>query len=66
MNDALWNGSEPDVTWPAKGEEPALLAVRCGDEGPFDDTFTFTPEGWRLMPEPDGAGTTVGASPDLR
>ncbi|MEV1064660.1 hypothetical protein [Streptomyces sp. NPDC050263] len=52
----LWNGTEPDGEWPPKRAQPILLAVRCGDEGPFDDTFTFTPEGRRLMPEPDGCG----------
>lgn len=52
----LWNGGDPDGTWPPKRAEPVLLAVRLGEEGPLDDTFTFTPEGWRRMPEPHGCG----------
>jgi hypothetical protein len=52
----LWNGSEPNGDWPPKHAEPILLAVRFGEDGPFDDTFTFTPAGRRLMPEPDGCG----------
>ncbi|GAA1082799.1 hypothetical protein [Kitasatospora arboriphila] len=44
----LWNGTDPGAghTWPPPRVEPLLLAVRCGD-GPFADTFTFTPEGRR-------------------
>ncbi|GKQ33811.1 hypothetical protein [Streptomyces sp. A012304] len=52
----LHNGAEPEGEWPPKRAEPVLLAVRCGEDGPLDDTFTFTPEGWRLMPENDGCG----------
>ncbi|MFD9392755.1 hypothetical protein ACFWBB_19185 [Streptomyces sp. NPDC060000] len=52
----LYNGTEPEGEWPPKRAEPVLLAVRSGEEGLLDDTFTFTPEGWRLMPEPDGCG----------
>ncbi|MEU5231302.1 hypothetical protein AB0G82_18775 [Streptomyces anulatus] len=49
----LWNGSgpAPGSTWPEL-EEPVLLAVRFGD-APFDEAFTFTPEGRRRRPEPD-------------
>ncbi|GAA2437023.1 hypothetical protein GCM10010191_59840 [Actinomadura vinacea] len=47
----LWNGPEPgaEVTWPPEQEEAVLLAVRFGD-GPFGETFTFTPEGRRRKP----------------
>lgn len=47
-----WNGSnpgEPD-SWPVY-EEPVLLAARCG-LAPFEECFTFTPEGRRRRPEP--------------
>ncbi|MET9954402.1 hypothetical protein ABZ135_23050 [Streptomyces sp. NPDC006339] len=48
----LWNGAEPgtEPSWPPAQEEPVLLAIRCGD-GPFADSFTFTPEGKRRRPE---------------
>jgi hypothetical protein len=48
----LWNGSTPDTEspWPPEHEEPLLIAVRFGD-GPFRQTFTFTPEGQRRGPE---------------
>jgi hypothetical protein len=46
----LWNGSAPGTeTWPPVHEQPLLLAVRFGD-GPFFETFTFTPEGERRRP----------------
>ncbi|MFJ2234791.1 hypothetical protein [Streptomyces sp. NPDC087859] len=49
----LWNGSTPapESTWPEL-DEPVLLAVRFADV-PFDNAFTFTPEGQRRRPEPD-------------
>ncbi|MEU5339525.1 hypothetical protein AB0H18_01520 [Streptomyces sp. NPDC020766] len=48
----LWNGSAPGVdSWPPEHEQPLLLAVRFGD-GPFRETFTFTPEGGRKRPGP--------------
>ncbi|MEU9094255.1 hypothetical protein ACIOEW_19495 [Streptomyces sp. NPDC087901] len=47
----LWNGSAPGTdSWPPEHEQPLLLAVRFGD-GPFRETFTFTPEGERRRPE---------------
>ncbi|MFF5260473.1 hypothetical protein ACFY4C_16125 [Actinomadura viridis] len=48
----LWNGGGPgrQGAWPPEREEPILLAVRFGD-GPFSETFTFTPEGRRRKPE---------------
>ncbi|SDL30025.1 hypothetical protein SAMN05421806_1266 [Streptomyces indicus] len=46
----LWNGSAPGAEpWPPEHEQPLLLAVRYG-EGPFRQTFTFTPEGLRRKP----------------
>lgn len=50
----LWNGSAtPGAgTWPPEHDQPLLLAVRYG-EGPFAQTFTFTPEGQRRKPTPD-------------
>ncbi|MFC5746923.1 hypothetical protein [Actinomadura rugatobispora] len=42
----LWNG-------PEREEEAVLLAVRFGD-GPFGETFTFTPEGHRRKPRRQG------------
>lgn len=49
----LWNGSgpAPESAWPEL-DEPVLLAVRLGD-APFDEAFTFTPEGQRRRPGPD-------------
>ncbi|MFE5325369.1 hypothetical protein ACFRCG_02945 [Embleya sp. NPDC056575] len=49
----LWNGTDDDAEqpWPPTDPEPLLLAVRHGD-GPFRDTFTFTPEGRRRKPAP--------------
>ncbi|MFD9902753.1 hypothetical protein [Streptomyces sp. NPDC059063] len=49
----LWNGSTPgpESAWPER-EEPVLLAVRLGN-APFDEAFTFTPEGQRRRPEPE-------------
>lgn len=49
----LWNGSdgEAEQSWPPAHAEPLLLAVRSGD-GPFAETFTFTPEGRRRRPAP--------------
>lgn len=52
----LHNGSGPDGEWPPRRAEPVLLAVRYGDDGPLDHTSTFTPEGRRLLPGPDGCG----------
>lgn len=49
----LRNGTSPFGEWP-RPQEPRLSAVRFG-EGPFRDTFTFTPEGRRrlsLRPRP--------------
>lgn len=48
----LWNGGTPaaESAWP-KLDEPVLLAVRFAD-APFDEAFTFTPEGQRRRPEP--------------
>jgi hypothetical protein len=40
----LWNGTDPGDDWPPKRPDPALLAVRVGNV-PFDECFTFTPEG---------------------
>lgn len=47
----LWNGNpdEKAPAWPPAYPEPLLWAVRFGD-GPFRDTFTFTPQGRRLQP----------------
>ncbi|MFD7945341.1 hypothetical protein [Streptomyces sp. NPDC059744] len=46
----LWNGSPPGAeSWPPEHEQPLLLAVRYG-EGPFRQSFTFTPEGQRRKP----------------
>ena len=49
----LWNGADPgdESRWPAH-DEPVLLAVRCGDDGPFAEAFVFTPSGrrWRDTP----------------
>ncbi|MEU6375668.1 hypothetical protein [Streptomyces sp. NPDC046909] len=47
----LWNGN-PDAdapSWPPTYPEPLLWAVRFGD-GPFRESFTFTPRGQRLQP----------------
>ncbi|MFE5597565.1 hypothetical protein [Streptomyces sp. NPDC056549] len=51
----LWNGSASGTNSgpPAHGQ-PQLLAVRFGD-GPFKETFTFTPEGKLRMPGPSCA-----------
>ncbi|MFI9788160.1 hypothetical protein ACIHEI_32340 [Kitasatospora sp. NPDC051984] len=38
--------------WPPPYEQPLLLAVRFG-EGPFLESFTFTPEGERRRPVPE-------------
>ncbi|MEU9674210.1 hypothetical protein AB0D92_11780 [Streptomyces parvus] len=48
----LWNGSTTAAksTW-YELDEPVLLAVRFADT-PFDEAFTFTPEGQRRRPEP--------------
>jgi hypothetical protein len=45
----LWNGTAPgqEPSWPPLHAEPVLLAVRCGD-GPFGETFAFTPYGQRF------------------
>ncbi|MFZ4150370.1 hypothetical protein [Streptomyces pseudogriseolus] len=47
----LWNGTEPGPGdgWPPAYDQPLLLAVRHGD-GPFRESFTFTPHGQRLRP----------------
>ncbi|KUO14435.1 hypothetical protein [Streptomyces dysideae] len=52
----LWNGSldGTEPSWPPAHEEPLLFAVRFGD-GPFPETFTFTPAGLRLRPAPEAA-----------
>ncbi|MEV8231180.1 hypothetical protein AB0P41_34915 [Streptomyces sp. NPDC079167] len=43
----LWHGSaRGSAAWPPEHEQPLLLAVRFG-EGPFRQSFTFTPEGER-------------------
>ncbi|MEU9186131.1 hypothetical protein AB0D14_16590 [Streptomyces sp. NPDC048484] len=49
----LWNGSAPDAeaSWPEL-KEPLLLGLRFGN-GPFRESFTFTPEGQRRRPERD-------------
>lgn len=51
----LWNGGPngDEPSWPPAHEEPLLFAVRFGD-GPFRETFTFTPEGRRLRPAAEG------------
>ncbi len=48
----LWNGSTTaaESTW-HELDEPVLLAVRFADT-PFDEAFTFSPEGQRRRPKP--------------
>lgn len=47
----LWNGRlDPNASgWSLAFAEPVLWAVRFGD-GPFRESFTFTPQGRRLQP----------------
>jgi hypothetical protein len=47
----LWNGNldENASYWNPAFPEPVLWAVRFGD-GPFHESFTFTPQGRRLQP----------------
>lgn len=47
----LWNGTRPGnpPSGPPMYGQPVVMAVRCGD-GPFADTFTFTPEGAHRRP----------------
>lgn len=47
----LWNGDldEDATVWNPAFPEPVLWAVRFGD-GPFRESFTFTPRGRRLQP----------------
>lgn len=46
----LWNGNAPGAeSRPPEHEQPLLLAVRYS-EGPFRQSFTFTPEGQRRKP----------------
>ncbi|WP_214108635.1 hypothetical protein [Acrocarpospora catenulata] len=47
----LWNGTSDEPVRRPIFDEPVLLAVRVG-RGPFEDSFTFTPEGNRRRPEP--------------
>ncbi|MEU1086635.1 hypothetical protein ABZ401_07320 [Streptomyces sp. NPDC005892] len=48
----LWNGRTTAAESARREfDEPVLLAVRFAD-APFDEAFTFTPEGQRRRPEP--------------
>jgi len=52
----LGNDAPPgsQAIWPPPYNEAKLLAARCG-AGPFHDSFTFTPHGQALRPEPHQA-----------
>ena len=45
----LWNAAELDGEWPPSRPDLVLLAMRLGNV-PFDERFTFTPEGLRRRP----------------